>query len=402
MTERGIVVPLLKEEARLKRKVRAHFKHLGFLKAADGTLVPPSLDKQGYRNMHAHQRQANLDKRRKWINDKAKQLIQHFASGNELTVERIRPRLEIIQGGTWQSDLFRFASHYWSVPISEGYGRRMRFLVWDEHHEKLIGIFALGDAVFNLRARDKHIGWDHYRRAEALVNLMDAYALGALPPYNFLLGGKLVASLIRTQEVVNAFQAKYHNSVGVISGKSKHAQLVAVTTSSALGRSSQYNRLRLDGQSIFESIGTTSGWGHFHISDDLFGELRLYLKSIGDTYADAHQYGQGPNYRLRLIRKALSLLGLDPDMARHGLTREVFFCPLANNTLQFLRGEHKRVRYDQLPTIEETGAAALARWVVPRAKRKPEFQLWESESLLRAFDTTPGSTSTTTQIAKIG
>jgi hypothetical protein len=382
---KGIVIPLLEEEARLKRKVRAHFKRLGFLKADDGTLVPPSLKKQGYRDMHSHQRQTHLSEHRHWINNKAGKLIQHFASGDELDVEKIRPSLEVIRGGTWQADLFRFASYYWSVPISEGYGRRMRFLVWDETHEKLIGIFALGDAVFNLRARDEYIGWDHHRRAEALVNLMDAYALGALPPYNFLLGGKLVASLIRTQEVVDTFRTKYHDTVGVISGKSKHAQLVAVTTSSALGRSSIYNRLNLSGHAVFESIGDTSGWGHFHISDELFDDLRGYLKSVGDAYADAHEYGHGPNYRLRLIRKALRLLGLDPDMAKHGLPREVFFCSLADNAFSFLRGDHKKVHYGKLPTVEETSAAALERWVQPRAVRRPEFRLWPKEALLSNF-----------------
>ncbi|MEQ1804786.1 MAG: Druantia anti-phage system protein DruA [Burkholderiaceae bacterium] len=384
----GLVIALPGDDARLKRKVRAHFKRLGFLKAADGTLLPPNLDKQSYRDMHAHQRDSRLDTNREWIANRAQQLIQHFATGADLDVEKITPRIEVVRSKTWQSNLFRFASYYWRIPISEGYGRRLRFLVWDDHHKKLIGLFALGDAVFNLRARDDFIGWDHHRRVEALVNLMDAYALGAVPPYNMLLGGKLIASLIRTQDVVDTFRAKYHESVGVISGQSKHARLVAVTTTSALGRSSLYNRLRMGGQSIFDSIGSTSGWGHFHISDELFDDLRDYLRSKGDAYADSHNYGQGPNYRLRLIRKALGLLGLDPDMARHGLTREVFFCSLASNTLQFLRGEHKRVRYGQLPRVEEMGQAAMARWVVPRAERMPDFRSWRSEQFLRELDGT--------------
>ena len=384
----GLVIALPGDEARLKRKVRAHFKRLGFLKAPDGTLLPPNLDKQSYRDMHAHQRDSRLDANRAWIADRAGQLIQHFASGADLDVARITPRIEVVRSGTWQSNLFRLASYYWKIPISEGYGRRLRFLVWDDHHGKLIGLFALGDAVFNLRARDEFIGWDHHRRVDAMVNLMDAYALGAVPPYNMLLGGKLIASLVRTQDVVDTFQAKYHDSVGVISGQSKHARLVAVTTTSALGRSSLYNRLRIGGQSIFDSIGSTSGWGHFHISDELFEDLRGYLRSVGDSYADSHGYGQGPNYRLRLIRKALTLLGLDPNMARHGLTREVFFCSLASNALQFLRGDHKRVRYDLLPTVQEMGQAAMARWVVPRAERMPEFRLWQSERFIRELDGT--------------
>jgi hypothetical protein len=381
------VIALPGDEARLKRKVRAHFKQLGFLKAADGTLLPPSLDKQSYRDMHAHQRDSRIVSNGAWIGRHAPSLIRYFASGSDLDVSRIRPRIEVVHSGTWESDLFRFASFYWRIPISEGYGRRLRFLVWDDAHQRLIGLFALGDAVFNLRARDAFIEWDHHRRGVALVNLMDAYALGAVPPYNMLLGGKLIASLIKTKEVVKTFEIKYHDSVGVISGERKHAQLVAVTTTSALGRSSLYNRLRIGEQRIFDSIGSTSGWGHFHISDELFENLRDYLRARGDAYSDAHQFGQGPNYRLRVVRKALGLLGLDPDMARHGLTREVFFCSLASNALQFLRGEHKRARYTLLPGVEEIGRAALERWVVPRAQRMPEFRQWQRDDFLRELDT---------------
>lgn len=99
---------------------------------------------------------------------------------------------------------------------------------------------------------------------DALVNLMDAYVLGAVPPYNMLLGGKLVASLIRSSEVVSEFESRYLKTVGLISNKPKRAKLVAVTTTSALGRSSIYNRLKLDNRMIFRPIGTTLGWGHFH------------------------------------------------------------------------------------------------------------------------------------------
>jgi len=38
--------------------------------------------------------------------------------------------------------------------VSRGYGRQ-RFLIWDQSNEKLIGLIALGDPVFNLRVRDQ-------------------------------------------------------------------------------------------------------------------------------------------------------------------------------------------------------------------------------------------------------
>jgi hypothetical protein len=73
-------------------------------------------------------------------------------------------------------------------------------------------------------------------------------------------------------------------------------------------------------------------------------------------------------------------------MAKHGLTREVFFCSLASNSLQFLRGEHKRARYDHLPTAAQIGEAAKVRWVIPRAQRMPEFRAWRSNQFLRELD----------------
>lgn len=294
-----------------------------------------------------------------------------------------------------QGDLFRFASMNWRIPVSEGYGRRLRFLVWDDNNDKLIGLIALGDAVFNLKARDTIIEWDHVRRKEALVHLMDAYVLGAVPPYSMLLGGKLVASLVRSKEVVQAFDAKYHHTVGLISHQQKKARLVAVTTSSALGRSSVYNRLTLGGRKIFEPIGYTSGWGHFHISNDLFEDLRSYLSSLGDPYADSFSFGQGPNWRIRLIKRALNRLGLDPDLIQHGMKREVFLCSLASNANQFLRGDHVRVRYGDLPTVAEISQLAIERWVKPRAGSRPEYLSWKAEQFIDALDHAPLASQST-------
>ena len=157
--------------------------------------------------------------------------------------------------------MFRLASLTWSVPVSNGFGRRLRYLVWDGHNDKLIGIIAIGDPVFNLSVRDTLVGWDVHDRAARLVNIMDAYVLGALPPYNALLGGKMVACLVRTRDIYDDFVGTYGGSVGIISGKRKKARLLAVTTSSSMGRSSVYNRLKLDGVPYFRSIGYTGGWG---------------------------------------------------------------------------------------------------------------------------------------------
>src|SRR5262249_53150336 len=134
---------------------------------------------------------------------------RYFAAGLEIDPEQIRPRLETVEGCTWQSDLFRLASLTWSVPVSNGYGRSMRFLVWDDSNGKLLGLIGLTDPVFNLRARDSEIGWNSDDRRQRLIHMMDAHVLGAIPPYNELLCGKLVACLVRSVEVRNIFREKY-------------------------------------------------------------------------------------------------------------------------------------------------------------------------------------------------
>jgi hypothetical protein len=381
------IIKINPREIRLKKSIRAHLQAIGFSRANDGTLIPPSLDKESYRKIHSCQRMEKINEHRTWIADHWPKLSQYFASGGDIEVKSITPRLEVIQGGTWQSDLFRLASLYWQIPVSVGFGRRIRFLVWDDYNEKLIGIFALGDAVFNLKVRDELIGWDHYRRADFLVNMMDAYVLGALPPYNMIMCGKLVACLIPTKEVVTIFKTKYSDSIGIISKKKKNPQLVAVSTSSAFGRSSLYNRLKLDDRWIFKPIGYTAGCGHFHISDSLFDSMRDYLKYMQDDYADSHQFGSGPNWRFRVIRKTLTLLGMNPDIIRHGFTREVFFCPIANNAINFLNGNVKKPSYKNLMDVKRMTQLAIERWVYPRSVRQPFFRQWDANDLLNSIVT---------------
>jgi hypothetical protein len=77
--------------------------------------------------------------------------------------------------------------------------------VWEYGHDRIAGIIALGDPVFNLSVRDTLIGWTVEERSHRLVNLLDAYVLGAVPPYNRLLGGKAVACLVRSRNIFDDF-----------------------------------------------------------------------------------------------------------------------------------------------------------------------------------------------------
>ena len=393
------VVPLDPRKASLKRKIRRHLNTLGFRKSDQGTLEIAGSDKDLIRSTHRSQRRDRLATNANFLSQRAPTLFKYFASGREVDPESIAPELERIVAGTWQADLFRLASLTWSIPVSNGYGRRLRYLVWDAHNDKLIGLIAIGDPVFNLSVRDKLIGWDVHDRGARLVNMMDAYVLGALPPYNALLGGKMVACLVRCREIYEDFARSYGRTAGIISGKEKKAHLLAVTTSSSMGRSSVYNRLKLGGHCYFESIGYTQGWGHFHIPDSLFHELRNYLRVIDHRYADHYRFGQGPNWRLRASRAALTALGLRDDLLRHGIRREVFFCSLANNAKKFLRTGKGKPDDSSLLSVREVAELAMERWIVPRSQRRPNFRAWTTDDLRRLLTNPIGPDTGPPQLA---
>ena len=379
------VVTIFSFEDNLKGKVRRHLRQIGFKRHNDGSLVIDGDGKDAVRAVHSAQRKARLAKNREFLSERAPGLIEHFASGEDIHPEDISPRLERIYAGTRQSELFRLASLTWSVPVSNGFGRRLRYLVWDDSNEKLIGLIAIGDPVFNLAVRDNWIGWSAKDRSARLVNVMDAYVLGALPPYNLLLAGKMIACLIRTREIYEDFKAQYGDTTGIISGANKHARLIAVTTSSSMGRSSVYNRLKLDGTRYFESLGYTEGWGHFHVPDGLFLELRNYLRRKEHPYADHHQFGAGPNWRLRTTRAALKELGLKENILRHGIRREVFISFLVSEGSKLLLTGTGEPDISSLRSVDEVAELALERWIRPRAKRNPKFLEWQDEVLASLF-----------------
>lgn len=379
------VVRVVSREAVLKRKLRRHLTSLGFVKTSDGSLQVSGESKDVIRRLHAAQREERLKENAEFLKLRTPKLLHHFATGAEIDPEKITPSLERVTNNTLHRDLFRFASLTWSVPVSNGFGRRIRYLVWDKHNDKLMGLIAIGDPVFNLKVRDERIGWDSKARGERLVNVMDAYVLGAIPPYNQLLGGKVVASLLRSRDIYDDFAEVYGATTGIISKKQKAARLLAITTSSSLGRSSVYNRLKIGDTKYLEPLGYTGGWGHFHIPDTLFAELRSYLRASDHKYASGHQFGQGPNWRLRTTRAALDAIGFRTDMLKHGIRREVFVSWLASNSEKILKAGTGRPNLRNLQTADEIAKLAVARWMLPRAKSRPEYTTWTRDDLLDLF-----------------
>jgi len=375
---------------KLRQDIQEHISSLGL----PGAGSEPGLSKEAIRISHLKQRKELYEHERKYLSKHWNDLPNEFANGSEVDPEKIDPELLVVDSSDFSGVLFRYASLLWSVPVSKGYGRRIRYLVRDRQNGKLMGILGLNDPVFNLSARDQWIGWNQKDRKARLVHMMDAHVVGAVPPYNYLLGGKLITSLIGSKEVSKHFEQKYADSKGIISDKRKEPKLALVTITSALGRSSMYNRLKLVNQEnpneeeiLVElmKIGETKGYGHFHLSNGIFERIRQMIKAEGHRYAEGHQFGDGPNWRFRVIRVGLNELGLDKNILKHGIMREVYGMPLCKNFREFLRGEDEQPDLIR-PPASEIAHHAKIRWIIPRAGRKKDYQNFSRNEIIRMIN----------------
>lgn len=374
------------EVERLRDRLLCSLREQGFA-MRDGRLVPPDqCDKERVRALHANAVRYQVERAREGLARHEDRLLAYIANGNEVVPERIRPRLVVVDPGSQEELLFRYARLHWSIPVSAGYGRRLRFVVYDEANGKLMGVLGLGDPVFSLGARDRWIGWDKAARSDRLQHVMDLFVLGAVPPYSHLLCGKLLALLATSREVLEAFRYKYDGRKTLISGRQHSGELALLTTTSALGRSSLYNRLSFKGRLVFHSLGYTQGSGEFHFSNGIYRDLRALAAAHCEATAKDARWGTGFRNRRELLRKALPLLGLSPDLVYHGVQREIFAAPLASNSLEFLRGGYDKLQYYDY-NIEELFNWFRERWLLPRSWRdknylsfnRNSYRLWSRE-----------------------
>ncbi len=363
----------------LRQRIEKHLHDQGFV-LSNGRLLASVLDdKERLRRLHreavAHQR----DRARESLRRDEDRFIGRLASASEVHPVRVTPALiPIVDRHSFLGRLWRWCALHWSIPVSSGYGRRLRFLVVDlANGDKIIGLIGLGDPVFALGCRDQWIGWSRNRRTTALTSVMDAFVLGAVPPYNFLLGGKLVALLATSSEVRDAFRMKYGHRQTLITQRDPDAQLALVTTTSALGRSSIYNRLTNPvGRLAYEPVGYTSGSGDFHFSGAIYDDLARFAAQIspdGATYRHKRWTGTSFRNRREVIQRALDALGYHRQLRMHGIRRQVFVAPLMGNTLALLRGEATEPAWSTL-SVDELSGWWRKRWAVPRSTRNTEGQ----------------------------
>lgn len=314
------------------------------------------------------------------LRPKENALLDWIADGKDVSLKKITPRLVRIHPDTEEELVFRYATLHWSIPVSSGYGRRLRFLIIDNSNEKLMGIVGLGDPVYNLSPRDGWIGWNAETKRRRLRSCLDAFVLGAIPPYSHLLCGKFVAMTVASKEVRTEYNRSYLHPKSLISGSSESAPLALVTTLSALGKSSVYDRVKLSSNhAVLFRIGTTAGTGDFHLNNSLYAEILGFVKEYRPLSYKNSKWGAGFRNRREVMLKFLAAAGLSRSILTHGIPREIYAAPTASNSLEFLRGEERNLNFYDW-TVDDLFDDFKARWMLPRAARRKDYLKFRSSS----------------------
>jgi hypothetical protein len=153
--------------------------------------------------------------------------------------------------------------------------------------------------------------------------------------------------------------------------------LVALTTTSAFGRSSIYNRLRYYDEMIAVSLGYTEGYGSFHLLR-LYPLFREFLEVQGISTRGG--FGTGPRRKWQTMVRALSRLGFSSDLLKHGVQREAFIFPLTHNLEAYMAGQVDEPSFRDLP-FEDLVDYWRERWLLGRAERVDGWRDWQCEGV---------------------
>ncbi|MGB7581948.1 MAG: Druantia anti-phage system protein DruA [Sedimentisphaerales bacterium] len=364
-------------KAKLRNKILAALKNYGF--KINPHLRPAGYSKNTLRRM---QRKAKIEQ----IALHSNFLRQHFnlvrsynRDGKDIIPEQIELELREVQPESFEEIIFRWWNFvWWSIPYQHPYGRQLRFLLWDKKHDCPFGLISLQSPILKMSVRDKALNLPNSELDLWVNKSMHAQRVGALPPYNELLGGKMVALALTANEVREAYKNRYANYISIIKKQTLKPELLFITTTSAFGKSSLYNRLKYNGEIVADCLGYTQGTGSFHIPEKLYEELLIFLEREGIDIARG--YGNGPSRKLRLLSLGLSRLGL-PSFECHGIKREFYLFPLAKNLRNVIHNGKRAISFNR--PFEALLTYWKKRWALPRADRMPDWNNFSSTKFFK-------------------
>jgi hypothetical protein len=210
------------------------------------------------------------------------------------------------------------------------------------------------------------------------IAVADIAVCGAVQPYNAVLGGKLVAMLAASPEVVLAYRRRYARAESEIASSMAGRAIVRPPTLVLLGTtslygvgSSQYNRIKIPcdrmGGSAHDTVryaelGRSEAFGTSQYSEETVGAL-VDLVQQSDERRVNSIFGEGTSPKLRKVRQGLELLGFPTaQLLRHHRPRVVYAVTLIRNLSDHLLGLEPKPEYLVPIDHGEAATAAIGAW----------------------------------------
>lgn len=346
----------------LRDDLRESLRQQGFIVRGEDKLDLAAKTKDELKDIQIAAKIKVMKEHKDFITRKAALARQYSINGRDIDPARIQLEIRQVQPDSHDELLFRWWNlTWWSMPYQRPYGRQMRFIIWDTAHNAPFGLISLQSPILKQAVRDKSLEIPNAELDYWVNRSMYAQRVGALPPYNDLIGGKMVALSLVSNEIRTAYQEKYQDRTTIMAERNIEPELLFITTTSAFGKSSIYNRLKYHQDVVAEKLGYTEGYGSFQISKVLYERLLAYLTDIGENAERG--YGNGPSRKLKLIKMACRKLGL-ANYSYHGIKREYYSFSLVQNLKQVISRQEQAIwkNYE----FKDLAAYWRERWLMNR------------------------------------
>jgi hypothetical protein len=106
--------------------------------------------------------------------------------------------------------------------------------------------------------------------------------------------------------------------------------------------------MRYNDDMLYQYIGVTKGYGTLHLTEETFTNMLLLLKE--NNIIIPNEFGDGPSWRMRVIRAVGDILGFDSEiLLQHSFRRSIYAIPLARNFREFLLNDATTLEYCNYP-----------------------------------------------------
>jgi hypothetical protein len=236
-------------------------------------------------------------------------------------------------------------------------GRFMKFLLVDDVSGKILGFTSIASEMPALKGRDEVIGvkrdvWMAKDGKGTNNHSVQCPCIASTQPlgYNFL-GGKLMATMLTTSTVRDAYFQQYHDV------------LVGMTTTSLYGAESMYNGIKW-----WKGVGISAGKIYLQPSPDIYDRWHEWLKkNKKDVYLEKMTQKEGisgpvTSAKMRVINMIFKETGIKSSTYHHGYQRGCYYSCFYENGFSFLRGEIDESQLVMKPLFKNDVQAVLDWW----------------------------------------